>query len=199
MSFFARYPVSLWPIAIVAVIVVFTLLGEEARMWLRYARPQVEAGEFWRFITAHWAHLGWEHALLNSGGLLLVAWMHPKGDWKVWLGFYLLAGLLISSHLHWNHDLYAYVGASGVLHGLLILAAYQSQWLERWRKWALITCIVIKLIWEQTPAYSDESIASVIGGYVVVDAHLIGGLAGIVCLIILLLGKKFESSVRSEK
>lgn len=192
MNPFVRYPISIWPLVCVAVVLVLSMLGDPARLALRYVRPEVMDFEFWRWITAHWVHLGWEHALLNSGGFLLLAWMYPAGSWIKWLAFYLLTSLAISFHLHYGLSLYAYVGASGVLHGLLILGAYFSRWLEPWRKWLMISLISAKLIWEQTPWYSDESIAGVIGGYVVVDAHLVGGIAGLLVILLMEMRRRFQ-------
>lgn len=183
MSVLHRYPIVFWPVVCVLVVVGLVAIGDDARLILRYAKPDIDNWQIWRFLTAHWVHLGWEHALLNSGGFLLLAWMQPAGRSGYWVGFYLVTSLCISFYLHWISDIYAYVGASGVLHGLLILGAYFSQWLEPWRKWLLIALISLKLLWEQTPLYSDASISEVIGGFVVVDAHLIGGLAGLLVIL----------------
>lgn len=183
MNFFARYPIAIWPVVCAVLILLITALGDDAKLALRYARPDIESWQAWRFLSAHWTHLGWEHALLNCGGFLLLAWMQPTGNWWKWLVFYFVTSFLISSYLHWGLSIYAYVGASGVLHGLLLLGAYFSGWLEPWRKWLLIGFIAAKLIWEQTPLYSDDSISEVIGGFVVVDAHFIGGIAGIVVIV----------------
>jgi membrane associated rhomboid family serine protease len=80
----------------------------------------------------------------------------------------------------------SYVGASGVLHGLLIIAAFTSRWLEPWRQYSVLVFISAKLIWEQTPVYSDQSVGELIGGYVAVDSHLIGGICGLLVVIFLL-------------
>lgn len=192
MNLFSRYPISIWPIFCVVCVLVLLLLGDQTRLALRYARPDISDLELWRLITAHWVHLGWEHALLNSGGFLLLAWMYPAGHWIRWLGFYVVASLAISLHLHYGLSLYAYVGASGVLHGLLILGAYFSRWLEPWRKWLMVSLITAKLIWEQTPSYSDDSIAQVIGGFVVVDAHLIGGVAGLLVILYMEIRRRYQ-------
>jgi hypothetical protein len=46
--------------------------------------------------------------------------------------------------------------------------------------------ISAKLVWEQTPWYSDESIGGIIGGYVAINSHLIGGILGLLVVIYLL-------------
>ena len=183
MNLFTRYPISIWPLVCALCVLLLTALGDEVRIALRYARPEILDWQVWRLFMAHWVHLGWEHALLNSGGFLLLAWMQPVGAWSRWVLFYVIASFAISLHLHYGLSIYAYVGASGVLHGLLMLGAYFSQWLEPWRKWLMIALISAKLIWEQTPWYSDQSIADVIGGFVVVDAHFIGGMAGLLIIL----------------
>src|SRR6185437_16281269 len=47
-------------------------LGEWGRMQLRYERTALANYQWWRLITAHLVHLGWEHLLLNCAGLVLL-------------------------------------------------------------------------------------------------------------------------------
>ncbi len=182
-AFFSRFPVAPWPIYLLIAMLLLSAMGDSFSRGLRFDYEAVSLGEYWRLLTAHVVHLGWPHTLLNAGGLLLVAWMQPKGaPWR-WLLFYVLTSMAISIYLYIEGSVSTYVGASGVLHGLLIMAAFFSQWLETWRRYLIVLAISSKLIWEQTPWYSDDSVAQVIGGYVVVDAHFLGGLAGLLVLI----------------
>ena len=186
ISFFQRYPISLWPLICAVFALFLVALGLDVRNALRLDLQLEVQGQWWRLLTAHWVHLGWYHGLLNAGGFFLVGWMHPKGHWLKWMCFYIFTSICISSYLLFENNLSSYVGASGVLHGLLILAAFYSRWLELWRRALMILAITGKLVWEQTPMYSDTSVSSLIGGSVAVDAHLIGGLCGLLIILITL-------------
>jgi rhomboid family GlyGly-CTERM serine protease len=185
-TFFKRYPISVWPLLLAVCLLILAMGGESVQYALRLESTAVLNGQWWRLLTAHWVHLGWPHTLLNCAGFLLLAWLQPKGAWWLWLIFYGVASLLISAQFMFDQQLSSYVGASGVLHGLLILAAFLSQWLEAWRRYLMVVLITVKLIWEQTPWYSDESIGGLIGGHVAVHAHLIGGLCGLTVVIFIL-------------
>jgi rhomboid family GlyGly-CTERM serine protease len=167
-------------------VTLLTIVGDVAQYNLRLEPQAVLNGEWWRLFTAHWVHLGWAHTLLNTGGFLLLAWLNPIGSWKLWLAFYAFSSLCISAVLMFDQTISSYVGASGVLHGLLIIAAFTSQWLESWRRYSVLVFISAKLIWEQTPVYSDQSVGELIGGHVAVNSHLIGGICGLLVVIFLL-------------
>jgi rhomboid family GlyGly-CTERM serine protease len=186
MLFFKRYPVSVWPILMAVFVILLTIVGDVAQYNLRLEPQAVLNGEWWRLFTAHWVHLGWAHTLLNAGVFLLIAWLNPTRSWKFWLAFYTVSSLCISAVLMFDQTISSYVGASGVLHGLLIIAAFTSRWLEPWRQYSVLVFISAKLIWEQTPVYSDQSVGELIGGYVAVDSHLIGGICGLLVVIFLL-------------
>ena len=183
-NFFSRFPVAVWPLVLVLFVLLLCWAGTPVVQALRFDHSAIELGEYWRLISAHFVHLGWAHGLLNSGGLLLVAWMQPTGKAWRWLAFYMLSSLCISIALFFQGEVVTYVGASGVLHGLLIMAAFYSQWLELWRRVLIILLISVKLVWEQSPWYADTGVGGMIGGYVVVDAHFLGGLAGLLVILV---------------
>lgn len=191
LLFFKRYPIAVWPLIFASIMALLAVFGRAGELALRFDSLAIRDGEIWRIWSAHWVHLGWQHALLNIGGLLLLAWLQPQGRLRLWLTFYVMCSSLIS--LYWlmtDYDAY-YVGASGVLHGLLILGAFYSQWLDTPRKLLFILAILIKLIWEQTPYYSNAALVQLIGARVAVDAHFLGGLSGVLVLLILMLKKVF--------
>lgn len=194
LAFFQRYPVSLWPIFVAMIILLLVGLGLDVRNALRLDLSIRFPDEAWRLIGAHWVHLGWYHGLLNGAGFLLLAWMQPKGHWLKWLVFYWISSVLISVYLMNSDSVSSYVGASGVLHGLLILAAFFSKWLEPWRRNLMMFAICAKLIWEQTPWYSDASVGTFIGGHVATEAHFIGGVCGLMVILIYLVKTHIKSS-----
>lgn len=172
-----------WPLVFVSVFLLLALGDDTVRQWLRFDRQAILQGEIWRILTSHWVHLGWAHTLLNSAGMLLVAWLLPKGHWKYWLAFWVFASLWTTLGVWLDERTSFYVGASGVLHGVLILAAWYSRWLDNFRRYLMLLLIAGKLIWEQSPWYDDGQLMGVIGGYVVVNSHLFGGLAAYALLL----------------
>ena len=160
--------------------------------WLRYDEGAIAQGEYWRLLTAHFMHLGWMHGVLNIAGLCLIAYIYPAGKAVNWLLFYIVCSVVISLYIVVDGNTYYYVGASGVLHGLFILAAFFSRVLDLWRRYLLIFMIVAKLFWEQSRFYVDHGVGEAIGGFVYVDAHLIGGLCGLGLVIIFLIKNRLR-------
>lgn len=191
-SLVQRYSLSFWPLCFAVFILLLVSLNPWLKPWLRYDEGAVAQGQVWRLLSAHFVHLGWAHGLLNAAGFVLLALIQPAGRVWLWLTFYVVTSLLISLYIVIDHMTYYYVGASGVLHGLFILAAYFSQGLSIWRRYALIGLIVAKLFWEQSHYYQDHGLGEAIGGFVYVDAHLVGGLCGLAVLLVCLIKNKLK-------
>jgi len=171
-----------WGLALAAacaLLLVTELGGDAARSALRYERDALAAGEWWRLATAHFVHLGLEHALVNTLGLALM-WAlfardySPRG-WLLILGSAIAAidlGLWFAdSTVIW------YVGSSGALHG--VMAAGTLAHLRRGEPDGVVLALLLvgKLIYEQTVG----ALPLVAGGAaVVVDAHLYGSLGGLI-------------------
>jgi len=157
--------------------------GVTAQLALRYDRDGLAAGQWWRLLTGHFIHLGYEHALLDIAGLALLwalfARDYSAREWLVIVGLSLLgidAGLwLLSSTTLW------YVGSSGVLHG--VLAAGTCAHLRRREpdRWVLALFLVGKLAYEQFAG----ALPLTAGGPVIVDAHLYGAAAGALAALLL--------------
>ena len=186
-----------WSLPLAIALLAVTLQSIGGQEWLRLEREQAWA-EPWRLFGAHFVHLGWNHLGLNLAGLVLL-WLllgdtlRPLG-WA--LGVVVLAlgvsiGLLCCSPaVGW------YVGFSGVLHGLFAAAAVVS--LRRLTPLALaiLVVLVVKLLAEQLGA-GDPLTADLIGGAVIVDAHLYGVLLGLgygVFLLLLVLAPRSSAS-----
>ncbi len=157
--------------------------GATAQLALRYDRAALAAGQWWRLLSAHAIHLGYEHALLDEAGLALMwalfAREYSVRGWLLILGLSVVgvdAGLwLLSSTTQW------YVGSSGVLHG--VLAAGTCAHLRRRQPdgWILALFLVGKLVYEQ----SAGALPLTAGGAVIVDAHLYGAVAGALAALLL--------------
>ncbi len=186
-----------WSLPLAIALLAVTLQSIGGQEWLRLEREQAWA-EPWRLFGAHFVHVGWNHLGLNLAGLVLL-WLllgdtlRPLG-WA--LGVVVLAlgvsiGLLCCSPaVGW------YVGFSGVLHGLFAAAAVVS--LRRLTPLALaiLVVLVVKLLAEQLGA-GDPLTAELIGGAVIVDAHLYGVLLGLgygVFLLLLVLAPRSSAS-----
>ncbi|MBT8131182.1 MAG: rhombosortase [Gammaproteobacteria bacterium] len=176
------------PLLVVAAIIILTALGgESARLALRYDNAAIASGQWWRLLSGHLVHLGWQHLLLNLTGLVLVMMLFPR-EYRAWQwSIILLASIFGTSagFLLFRPDLVWYVGLSGVLHGLFLAGAVR--WIARGEVegYLLLGFLVAKLLWEQFFNALPFSVAMA-GGAVIVDAHLygavIGTLAGVVFL-----------------
>lgn len=176
------------PLGMAAIALVIMLLGDGASDTLRYQRNSILEGEFWRLLSGHMVHLGWNHLWLNLAGLGLI-WA-LTGDTFTYLGWWLLilfcAVFVAFGLLLFNPELQWYVGLSGVLHGLL-LAGLLARLLTEGGSNVLLLLLVLalKLVWEQLFGSLPGS-ESGIGGKVVVDAHLYGAIGGAVGTALLL-------------
>lgn len=152
---------------------------------LRYERSLL-AAEPWRLFTAHVVHLGWVHLVLNLAGLLLIWALFGRAlrPWA-WGAALLVCALAVSLGLWWRDtDLAWYVGLSGVLHGLLVLGALASLPTERRMALLVLVGVAAKLAWEQYSG-GDTGTAALVGGAVIVNAHLYGALGGLLSVPLL--------------
>ncbi len=155
--------------------------GESAVHWLCYERTAIGDGQWWRLLSGHWLHLSWYHLSFNLGALLLFTLVFhrlvPPCLWLLTLGTGALAvggGLyLFSPQVGW------YVGLSGILHTLWAVGATRLvQNGERLIGKLLLAALAVKILWEQL-APPNRDFEQVIGGMVIIDAHLYGAIAGL--------------------
>ena len=174
---------SAWrvPLTLATLSALAAVPGSSAIEALRYDRADIAAGELWRLITGHFAHLGVPHLILNLAGLavvwLLVGDRYSSRNWflvivvsiaVIDLGFWFL-----DAGLAW------YVGMSGLLHGVLVAGILSRSGSVPAESIALGVVIAGKIAYEQMigPLPGSETSA---GGAVVVNAHLYGAIAGII-------------------
>jgi rhomboid family GlyGly-CTERM serine protease len=157
--------------------------GAAAASVLRYDRDGLRAGQWWRLLTGHVIHLGYEHAVLDIAGLVLMwalfARDYSPRHWLLIIGLSVLgvdAGLwLLSSTTQW------YVGSSGVLHGVLAAGAIAHLRRREPDGWILALFLIGKLVYEQ----AQGALPLTSGGAVIVDAHLYGAVAGALAVLLL--------------
>ena len=169
------------PTGIVVLSCIIAAGGATAREFLKYDRLAIEAGEVWRLLTGHFAHLGLTHLALNLAGLLLVwALVGSRLSVAVWVAAISFVVAFISSCFWFlDQNLIWYVGLSGLLHGILIAGAITG--LTRWPIESIVILVLVfgKVAYEQMagPMPGSEFTS---GGPVVVNAHLYGAIAGLV-------------------
>lgn len=176
------------PVAIIMIVMMcLQFVGPEL---FRYEMDSISRFEYWRLLTGHWVHANWAHFFLNMAGLMLcfaltqISW--NTGQWiyrilllssGISLGFYLL-----------QPDIGWYVGFSGVLFGLYILAAVASLARQFVMSMILVGFIVLKVGLEQWSSVKITS-SELIGVPVLVDAHLYGVVMAVIIVVIQLMWK----------
>jgi rhomboid family GlyGly-CTERM serine protease len=153
------------------------LAGDAGREAMRYDRTALAGGQWWRLLTAHIVHLDFDHAALNSLGLVLM-WALFARDYRPpqWLAIVLGSIAAIDAGL-WIRDstIGWYVGSSGALHGIMAAGTLAHLRRRDLDGWILAAFIVVKLAYEQSAGalpFTDSHAG------VVVDAHLFGTLGG---------------------
>ena len=165
------------PAAIAAACLLVALTG--AAPVLRYERALLGA-EPWRLLTGHLTHLGWMHLALNLAGLAAIwALLGPLLRPTAWLMVFLACALGVSGGLYFlDPGLAWYVGLSGVLHGMFVAGAIAGLRRAPLFHGLLLAGAVAKVAWEQL-AGAEPGSAALVGGSVVVNAHLYGLAAGV--------------------
>lgn len=177
-----RYALGL--IAACAVLLLPQAAGSSANNLLRYDRAAIAAGQWWRLLTAHIAHLGLHHAILNTLGLVFL-WALFAREWqpRQWAAITIAVIAAIDAGL-WLRDsgVAWYVGASGALHGLMAagIVAYVRR--RDPLGWIMAVLLAAKLAYEHVQGplpFAGKGVP------VVVDAHLYGALAGLLAAVVL--------------
>ncbi len=171
----ARYGAAL--LGSVGLILGLSATGEWGRQALQYERGALAQHQWWRLLSAHLVHLNWEHALLNSAGLALL-WCLFARDFspRRWLWIVALSVVAIDAGLWFLRPAVDwYLGASGVLHGVLAAGACAMYRRGEGMGAVLLLLLVVKLIYEQQSGNS----LFVAGVPLVPDAHLFGTLGGL--------------------
>jgi rhomboid family GlyGly-CTERM serine protease len=166
----------------------------------RFQQDWVQKAEFWRVVTAHWIHFSWQHLLLNSLGLvLIVAIARPAWSIGRWIVYNLLLAIGISMLLTWfNPELTWYVGYSGVLFGVFLLAAIELFKTERIIALLLGLGVCIKVVLEQTGSVAVTT-SDFIGVPVIIDAHLYGILLALAITLAFALGNQIYIAITQLK
>ena len=170
-------------------------IGIALLMLVLQALPSLDALEYqntaaidepWRWLTAHFIHVNWQHALINAVALWVVARLYAPDlnpSRQVWA--LLVAALAISACLAVFYPSIAwYRGLSGALHGLFfagsaiwLIKAKPRRFQQLWLPSALFFGGWIKVVLEQ-PGGATTPYAEWLGAGVVPQAHLVGAACG---------------------
>ena len=187
------------PLIAAAACLFVLMLPDQGRGLFGYDRDAVAAGEWWRVVTAHGAHLSVSHGLMNVAALGMIAWLF-RADFgpAAWIGGLVVPALVIGIGLYagWP-DVVWYVGLSGVLHGLVavggVLWCREGDWLAGA---ALLAVLAGKLLYEGLfgPIPGSEAAA---GGRVLVESHRLGAAGGLLwAAIVTAAGQRLGGSRR---
>lgn len=161
--------------------------GDGAREALRYDRELIAAGEAWRVLTGNFVHLGAGHLWLDLTGLVLLLLFFrdvfgPR-DWALAS----LAGAAVVGGGLWLLDpaVRSYMGISGVLHTLLFAGLLLSFRHNPAINGVVMAGMAWRLWSEQQAGYDVHYMQELIGGAVLVEAHLYGALAALPVTVLL--------------
>jgi rhomboid family GlyGly-CTERM serine protease len=176
-----KYGIGL--LLVIAVLLLPLTGGDELRQWARYDRAALGAGEWWRWLSAHFVHLGAGHALLNATGLALL-WALFARSYALWHWLAAVAYTILcisigfwffSPYLEW------YVGASAVLHGVFACGCIALIKTGDRVGYIAAALFIAKLAWEQIHgALPFES-----SSQVVTISHLYGAIGGSIAGMVL--------------
>jgi rhomboid family GlyGly-CTERM serine protease len=169
-------------LAILALLLALQLSGPGTLIALRYERGAIAAGEWWRLVTAHLVHLDLRHTLLNGLGLILM-WALFVRDYRARQWFLILvtsAATIDAGMWFFDRGVNWYVGASGVLHGMMAAGVLAAVRRHEPTGFVLGAFLIGKLVYEQTTGALPLAGPAV---PVVVDAHLYGVIGGAVAAL----------------
>lgn len=181
-------------LGLISLILLLAVLEPSSSAYFMFDRQLINAGEIWRLFSAHFVHLSNTHMLGNLLAVVLLGYIAAEALNNL-RGFLLCLWCVVVVGLglfYFADHLERYVGFSGVLHGLLLVAPFVSPFYSRKIAVCFLVLIVAKVGWEQSGFYDDMALADAIGGRVETRAHLFGVLAGLVYLMLWMLVERFN-------
>lgn len=188
-------------LAILSLVLLLAVFEPVSSTYLMFDRQLINSGEFWRLFSAHFVHLSNAHMLGNLLAVCLLGYIAGESLNNL-RGILLLLWcvLAVGLGLYFFADhLYRYVGLSGVLHGLLLVAPFVSKFYSRQIALCFLVVILLKVAWEQSGFYDDMAMAETIGGRVETRAHLFGMLAGLFYLFLWALKTQLQTKQEAKK
>lgn len=186
-------------LGIFSLVLLLALFEPASSVYLMFDRQLINSGEIRRLFSSHFVHLSNAHMLGNLLAVVLLGYIAGEALNNL-SGIVLLVWCVVVVGLglfYFADHLNRYVGLSGVLHGLLLVAPFVSPFYSRKVAVCFLGVIVAKVGWEQSGFYDDMALAETIGGRVETRAHLFGMLAGFVYLLWWVLTERLRQQVLS--
>lgn len=151
-----------------------------------YYSPLAPPAEIWRYVTAMFLHIGFEHLLFNSFALFVFA---PPlevilGRWR-YIGFYFVCGIAgnaLSGLVH--TEPYVGAGASGAIYGIfaayLFIAIFRKDLFDYQTKQTIWVIIIAGFVYSLVVRGVDLS------------AHLGGFIAGVGAMAVIVMSIKHK-------
>lgn len=167
-------------IALSAVMLILTTAEANLFHWLSLEPLRVNAGEYWRILTANFVHFGWAHTLMNVAALLLCTLaLLSELSLAKYLSLLMVSCLSVGAGIYWfNPEYQPYAGLSGAIHGLVFAGLIQTRAYPLWVKITGLLLITGKLVQENLPGYEATDLQQLIPAAVAVESHLYGTIAG---------------------
>ncbi len=185
-------------------VIIIAILFSDDRLaeWSLYSRVGVENGEYWRIISAHFAHLNFNHLVLNLASWVLV-WLYgfPVCNAKKWLWFTLFTTItcgwsihILEPHVFWHG------GLSGILHGLFLAIVLLRIHADAgdWGPYIGLVVFGGKLVWESFYGALSGT-QELIGGPVLTEIHLHGAISGLFATILLFMKMHWNKKQHARK
>jgi rhomboid family GlyGly-CTERM serine protease len=166
-------------------------LGGEYLPWvdefLVYRRAGISEGELWRLLSGNLLHTNHWHLLMNLAGLWVIVLLYADHLSRAGLGWLFVSLCLLEGLGLYGFypELSAYVGLSGVLHGLFGFGAIMDVSRGIKSGWLLLLGVIVKVGHEQLFGASDQ-VRDMIGARVATESHLVGLLGGLLCAALFL-------------
>lgn len=156
-----------------------TLRGEAGLTAMDYNRSAIDAGAWWRLLSAHLVHGSLTQWAINMFGFVAVVVLSTgRISVRTLLVSMVLLALIVSGGLYFlNPEVAGYAGFSGVLHGLLTLYVLLEALRGSFSHGLAATLLYGKVVYEQLER-PDVAMQGFVGLSNVVDAHLYGAAGG---------------------